>query len=770
MILFIKKHHIFILNLLIVLFLLILPYILFKGKLYVSGDDTRLYYAYPFEYFKEFTFSSWHHFSSVGANGPTQFMIPLLLIWSVLDLIVPSKASLSYLGFSFPLVLGVIFFQLFTNELLKKQRSVEAFLGSVFFISSPILISNQYFIFLSTIWLLPTIPLVSYLFLKFNRTGSFKYVAVAVASCLIFSIGLFSIPWILGYILPFSVPIILYLVFGNIRNKALYLRRSLTFFILLALSQSFWLVSFGMTYFGGSDVNFGSKVLSNEVADTFSPTVLATATGNIVYPLLNLFHRQIAFDFGWDLKNVFESFYDRIVFINFFFVGLLFSGLFLYKKYLEKDEIRVYLIVLCAFMISLFFFTVNIGPLKDIFLLLGNIPGFVMFRNFYDKFALSYIFYYAFLLSISLVILRRFNKRIFVSVVLILLAISILNFSQVGSIINAPLWQTRSIGRNIEIPEEYLEFMSQINKEVLSSENIITIPFGTALYSVIRDVDSNNAYIGTSPVKLFSGVNDFSGFMSFYFSDAKGIIENLIINKEYKDLSEFLRTYNVNYAFVNKNIPQPVLDSWVFDQRMNESQDQGFMDSLFEKPPVIISKNGNYELYRLKESNTILVSDNIYFKRINEFKFRIYIKNLDEKQDLYFNDSFSSSWRLYPIKKPNNDWCNVIWSVDRVRVCKEKKNVYFQAEDLSLFFRGDIFSDTHRPFTEYFTNSWEINGDLFRNELGEEYYTTNEDGSINIELILYFTPQNYFYIGTIISSLTVVGVFFYMWKLKERND
>jgi len=697
-------------------------------------------------------------------------MIPFLLIWSIFDLLIPSKVALSYLGFSLPLVLGVISFQLFVNELLGKKRMVEGLLGSIFFITSPILISNQYFIFLSTIWLLPLIPLVSFLFLKYNKSGNFKYVVVAVISCLVFSIGLFSIPWILGYMLPISIPLAIYIIFGKLKNKKIYLRRSIVFFAFLALTQAFWLVSFGMTYFGGSDVNFGSKVLSDEVADTFSPTVLATATGNIIYPLLNLFHRQIAFDFGWDLKNVFESFYDKMVIINFFFVGLLFSGLFMYKKYLKKNEIRVYLIILCAFLISLFFFTVNIGPLKEIFLLMGNIPGFVMFRNFYDKFALSYIFYFGFLISMSLVILKRVNKKIFISVVFILLTISILNFSQVGKIVNAPLWQTKSIGRNIEIPGEYIDFMTEIKNLVPSTDNIITIPFGTALYSVIKDGDSNNAYIGTSPVKLFSGVNDFSGFMSFYFSDAKGIIENLIINKEYDALSEFLKTYNVNYAFVNKNIPQPVLNSWVFDQRMNKAQDQVFKDSLFEASPIIVSKDGNYELYKSKKPNTLIVSENIFIQKVNEFKFKIYIENLDNKQKLIFNDSYNGSWKLYPKKNPNKQWCEVVRTVSTIRECQSERSTYFQGEDLLLSFKKYAFVDTHKPFTEYLTNSWDVEPEQIREKFGEEYFTVNEDGSMNIELVLYFVPQNYFYIGFIISALTTVGMFLYLLKTKIKNE
>ena len=72
----------------------------------------------------------------------------------------------------------------------------------------------------------------------------------------------------------------------------------------------FLFLGFMIPYIIRDDNSYAQKFLSKGFLDTFSPTVTATATGNILYPLLNLFHRQIPFDFGWKLTNEFRNLFE----------------------------------------------------------------------------------------------------------------------------------------------------------------------------------------------------------------------------------------------------------------------------------------------------------------------------------------------------------------------------------------------------------------------------------------------------------------------------
>src|SRR3990172_687381 len=141
----IRKHSFFLINILTIFFLFALPYFLFDGKLFLGGDDTRLFYSYPLEFLKDKNFFSWNNSSSIGLNNSNQYLLPFLSIWSVISFIIPSKVFLNYIAFSFPLILGFIYFQRAVKELfnLDNKHYPEIFLGSLFYIFSPILIINQ---------------------------------------------------------------------------------------------------------------------------------------------------------------------------------------------------------------------------------------------------------------------------------------------------------------------------------------------------------------------------------------------------------------------------------------------------------------------------------------------------------------------------------------------------------------------------------------------------------------------------------------------------
>ena len=157
-----------------------------------------------------------------------------------------------------------------------------------------------------------------------------------------------------------------------------------------------------------------------------------------------------------------------------------------------------------------------------------------MFRNFYDKFAPGYVLIYSALISVSLIIAtkRYFKRR---SIILcIFLLITLINFLPVKETVNSPLWTTNNIYKNITFPKEYLSFMNYIKNNISSTNNILSIPFGSSAYTVVRDEeDPNHVYAGVSPVKIFSGVNDISGHLSFNFTKEADIVDSLIIKRNY---------------------------------------------------------------------------------------------------------------------------------------------------------------------------------------------------------------------------------------------
>src|SRR3989344_7247306 len=117
-----RINKFFVLELITCILLLILPYYLFEGKLFIGGDDTRLQYLYPEIFLKHIAPNSWNRFASLGTSITSQFYLPFLIIWSTLESIINNKIILSYLAFSSPLIIGLIYFQKFLSELVAERK------------------------------------------------------------------------------------------------------------------------------------------------------------------------------------------------------------------------------------------------------------------------------------------------------------------------------------------------------------------------------------------------------------------------------------------------------------------------------------------------------------------------------------------------------------------------------------------------------------------------------------------------------------------------
>ncbi len=739
-------------NLITIVFCIIFPYFLFEGRLFIGGDDTRLIYSYPLEHIKNMSFFSWSNISSLPFYNPNQYYIPFSILLLFLEAIFKSKIVISYFAFSLPMILGLIYFQRLFNEITQNKHFIISYIGSLFYILSPILLINQLAVFLSSVFLIGFFPLFSYYFVKYLKTEKFSYVFICMLWSVLFSLSLYAIPWVLGLLVSIILPLLILLAVSSKKEIKHFLKKSFIFFSLIVFSQSFWLLSFISTFIETGSGNLGSRLLSEDVKSSFARTVLDTASGNIIYPLSNLFHRQIAFDYNWQLKDIFLHFYDKILIFNIIFPLALFIGLYFYKNYLKSSEKKVFIFLFTSFLISLFLFTVNVGPLKEFFVWFGNIPGFVMFRNFYDKFAMGYVFLYALIITFCLLIIMRKFKNYYKFINLLILIVIIINFFPARQIINAPLWTTNNVYRNVDLSREYLSLIEFIKTNIQPTSNILSFPFNIASYAIINENKSNNYYIGTSPVKILSGVNDLSGSFSFPSSASKEI-NNLILKRDYVGLNSFLQKYNINYILYTKNIPEQIKKSYLFEKESLIKQDKDLIEAI-TRERVYISPNGNYEIYSTRITSSLFNSKNLSFQKINPTKYKLVVKNLKSKQDLIFLESYHSGWRLFPVE---NAYFNI---------GNEKK--FFEKDELFFFFREPLFDDTHSEYESY-GNKWILDSSLIKSKFNKSFYKQNKDGSIDLEMIMYFRPQLYFYLGVVMTLITLItSAIFLLRNTKKR--
>lgn len=695
--------------------LIMYPYYLFEGKLFIGGDDTRLLYVYPADFLKNWAFYTWNSVSSVSFNNPGFHFIPFLVFWSGIDSIIRNKTVINYLAFSLPLIVGFVFMLFFLSEIIEKKRRAEYFVAALMYAMSPIFFLHQYPIFLTPVWLIGLIPLVLYLGILYVKTKRFVYLVILSGVSILFSFVFYTFAWILGFIIPVLTGLVFFKILRIKLLKNENWRAILVVLFAIGLPQLFWGIPFALSLFSNTEASLSSRVFSQQTTDTFSPTVLSTAIGNIFFPLTNLFHRQIILDYNWSSIGSFVSTYQRILPLLFVFPLTIFIALFLIGKNIQdKIFIKKYMVFFVIFLISLYFFTVNIGFLKYAFLYFGRIPGFVMFRNFYDKFEIGYVFFYSVIFCLSLVLVIKQHPRIGK----FLLALSFLSIAVASypnkELINNEVWRSKGYFKTVELPREYLDFVNDVKKIVPEDEQIIGIPFNNAAYSVILDENSKNAYVGTSPLKILINRNDITGDLSL---PAEGVerINKFILDRNYDEIKKVLYEYNINYVMVTKNIPYKFGFNYFVETKKNAAQDKAFINAI-AKEKLLESQKGNYELYSTFTKSRIF-SENISYRRISPVSYEITLIDKKPENVVLFKETFHPEWKL------------------------------MKGADYNPFAKE---VGKHLPLQPY-GNKWEIGDE----EIGSKFY-------------LYFQPQSYFLIGLII-TVALYTIFIIMLKKYKRN-
>lgn len=167
---------------------------------------------------------------------------------------------------------------------------------------------------------------------------------------------------------------------------------------------------------------------------------------------------------------------------------------------------------------------------------------------------------------------------------------------------------------------------------------------------------------------------------------------------------------------------------------------------------LVVYENKNYKPHIYKT----LERDNIYknipfeksdFQFISPTEYKITIKNIKQPVYLNFSESYNVNWKL------------------RIGDFKWYK---------ALTDKNYFLSDDYHFKNEANLNSFFINPEFIKNNYPGQY-RENPDGSIDLNMTLYFRPQSYFYLGLIISGATLVGcagylIFYCIQKRRKRNE
>lgn len=741
---------------LILLLIFIFPALFWRDLLSVGGDDSKLYYLFPWEYFQNFTTQliSGNSLGTLGFYFSQSYISGFSLAVYLVHVLFPFFVAESFL-FGANLALGFVFFYLFLGLWIKKNSlSMVRASASLFYVFSTFSMYTLWQSQLFAVYLASLFPLAAYLLCRGIIQNRLTLIVSISLILSFFSMALFSVPWLAALfisLLPLFV-----LLYTRYRKRAIFF--SIIFSILLGLLNFYWAFHFFYSPYssdGSTHSDLSSSIDAKEFRNIGDDVIRSVSENNdIVYPLLGLFHKNIQKDFGWQTYTIFSQWHLKLIYLDYvFLIPILLALLYLRKA--DIEDRKIYLAALVSWLITLFFFTVKIGDWGvNVFVWLNNtVPGFVMFKNMFDKFGIAMAFSYAFLFAISLKIVfdTISNDRIKKYALILIFGVILLNAKPFifGDFYKSPIWTTKETHNTIsDFNTDFYDLLAYL-KPMDEASRFLWLPLNNANYIQISDKNlPDHYYSGVSPLQFLANKSDFNGKLSFPAKEGD-IMFQAIEDGKYEIVGEYLQQFNVKYIIVNHDISPDLQQSYLFGHKLFDAQNDDFYKVLLGDKVKDFGKR--YSLYSINQqfsNEKIYLTDNknviprnfsqVTYEKLASYEYKVSIKNLIGKKNLVFLDPYHKQW----------EW-------------------YFQKD------RKPCIAGLHEVVFNY-ANGWDIDAESIKKNFSKEYYTENPDGSINLDLVLYFKPQSYFIPGLMVSGVTLVGCLVYLgynwrrYRLKKK--
>lgn len=592
------------------------------------------------------------------------------------------------------------------------------------------------------------IPLLIAFFEKLLNGCSLKNVAYFIIIFLISTLGFNNVAF-LAALLFFQVLLSVALfATKKIPLSLITAKRLLFVFILQLILSIFFLLPFFASQFEYISRITGGKVLG-DISSVFLWTsndaysILSFTMVKDRYPLVNLYSDS----------KIFIAI--SLAYIIFIIVAIL------YQKRKKETYWLPYLTVL---LLLLFLLMRGTAPFDKINIFLYTLPGFNLFRS-PDKLFVFYPFFYLVLLNLLLYYSKLSKKMI--SAMLIFILIVPIPFYIGG--IPAYLSHENENGykSTIQIPSEYYTIEKIVNKDD-KQLSIISLP-----YNVINSLNWVNYpkwhFVGHDVLHLL--------YNKYYISantyDHPALETNLSF-KEYNEgnrvdkykFLEILQKFSGKYILLHKDID----NYWIDNSKITYNTIKELeADNTIKK----LDENEYFALYELDTNYLIplVFSDknNLSFKKFSSVKYDAYIYNLTNKTNIEFHQSYNTQWKLYLEFNPGNSLCKPLeyYKNSNTTECEQTTQL-FEISDLAYIWQKSMSDDTHKMVNEY-ANAWTIDPEYIITNYPKEYYKKYPDGSIDIELTLYFKPQSYFYMGLMVSGIAFVICIGYLYKDRKKK-
>ena len=622
---------------------------------------------------------------------------PLLFLFGVFAFLGVNAIWSMKLIIFYPVVYGVVLSSYFLIRKLT-QSSIAAFFGAlVYAYSTYFLITLTGALYLSLAYALS--PFLLLAFIKvLEKPSWYSKIHLSLVATLLGCIE-FRVLYI--NLLLLGVYFLFFLFLSKKTGKEIWAQ--LTPFILpgciFILLNLFWLAPLVLAGKVSSNVLFNRNLFGDSYFDTLNA--------------LALFH-------PWWTGEV-PAIFDKQTAPFYFFLlpGIVALTLFLS----QRKKILPFVVI---FVLGVLLTKQSAEPFQALYLWLYKVvPGFNAFREaskFYLLSTLSCAIIIGYFLAEGKGV---FEKQRWIKGLVITL-LSLFLIVQIKPIADAALG-TMFIPR--EFPQEYRVLNEFLNKDS-NYYRILWFPhtsrFGT----------SSNIHPSVSLL-----LNMETNFKEFIDLSQSKFVESLSSPFNDQRFPLFLKETSVRYVVLPSNLKWDDVESpWKNIDNYTDFLDKTpylsrVEDEYFSKHGIAVYENKRYQSHFYLSSekpgyqNTPMVEE-VDFQSVSPTKYTVSIKNLKDPRYLNFSENYHPDWRL---RIGDTHWFDSVLS------------------------RQSFFPDTTHSKNDFGMNSFYLDPEALKQSSKEGQYQEHADGSIDVDITVYFHSQSYYVLGLLVS----VGTFFF---------
>ena len=418
----------------------------------------------------------------------------------------------------------------------------------------------------------------------------------------------------------------------------------------------------------------------------------------------------------WIINTLTLSFLNYSITSNYFsFFWVLIVILFIFFCIREGDFIKNNKKILILFCLIILLFA---WPYSNIIYniydyIFNNVPYIWMYRDMHQKFLVIYMI--ALIIIITKIIdfqwkIKNNTKNYVLSIFLILHII---------------LWLSLFIGntKNIKINNDDYKLFEYLNTN--NDYTVLSLPISEKPLSFFYF--NSQTYSSFDLVQLATNNINIS---NLYWSS---IIDANYENINAANYSDIMK-YNIKYILINKN---PIF--------FKDDQIEDFNNLILKLENIYLKviENNNFIIFdtQLAFSNTITWTSK--YEVVNNSKYILNNVSLD-KEKIIHNRLFHPEWKIY-LKDEVSLFSKPLFDSTHTKIYDYANQWTIDSKTIKEYVETNYWDELLKQWYPKVLSDWRTD---------YKYYIENSDGSIDVELTLYFKPQIYFYIGLIISGTT----------------